>query len=466
MTDVVVLGAGPTGLATAMLLARRGLDIVVLDRDEGSPDDPESAWERWDRRGVTQFRQAHVLLGSGTAILEEHLPAVAAHLDKVGARRLNVDQRIAELLPGGAADVDFPFEAVTCRRPLIDHAFTSAARSTPGVDIRHGSPVTELVTGPRAAGGVPHVVGVRTQAGEVARLVVDASGRRTRLPAMLEAAGGRRPPEPGVEIGFSYSTQFYRGAELPEITADLVVEVGSFSALTIPADNGWWSVTLYYSAGDKLMRKVRDPQVFERVVRSLPLQAHWADGQAQGPVRLMTSSTNTAREFIVDGRPCGTGVISVGDAWGFTNPTIGRGITLGLMHALDIAPVVAAHLDDPVRLAGEWGRATFTRSLPWHTATVEFDRMRGPEMEAFHSGEPDPFDPTDRDVANTRAFVSACHYDAQVLAWFAEMRHCATLPAELFAREGVPERVREVAGSNPVYKTPGPDRSQLEALLA
>ncbi len=47
MADIVVLGGGPSGLATAMLLAQKGLDVVVLDRDQAAPDDPEEAWESW-----------------------------------------------------------------------------------------------------------------------------------------------------------------------------------------------------------------------------------------------------------------------------------------------------------------------------------------------------------------------------------------------------------------------------------
>ena len=33
-TDVVVVGARATGAATAMLLARPGLDVVVVDREQ------------------------------------------------------------------------------------------------------------------------------------------------------------------------------------------------------------------------------------------------------------------------------------------------------------------------------------------------------------------------------------------------------------------------------------------------
>lgn len=78
------------------------------------------------------------------------------------------------------------------------------------------------------------------------------------------------------------------------------------------------------------MRKVRDPKIFERVVRSLPNHAHGADGAPQGDCFSMASTANTTREFVVDGVPCATGVVLVGDAWGFTNPSIGRGYHPGL----------------------------------------------------------------------------------------------------------------------------------------
>ena len=65
MADIVVLGGGPTGVATAILLAQQGLNIVVLDRDQAPPDDPEEAWESWQRRSVGQFRLVHFVQPGG-----------------------------------------------------------------------------------------------------------------------------------------------------------------------------------------------------------------------------------------------------------------------------------------------------------------------------------------------------------------------------------------------------------------
>ena len=63
MATIVVLGAGMNGLSLAMLLAQDGHDVTVLERDANEPvDDPEAAWNGWERRGVGQFRMLHFML--------------------------------------------------------------------------------------------------------------------------------------------------------------------------------------------------------------------------------------------------------------------------------------------------------------------------------------------------------------------------------------------------------------------
>jgi glycine/D-amino acid oxidase-like deaminating enzyme len=62
MSKILVLGGGIVGLSTAMMLARRGHDVTVFERDSKPlPASPEDAWQGWERRGVAQFRQPHYL---------------------------------------------------------------------------------------------------------------------------------------------------------------------------------------------------------------------------------------------------------------------------------------------------------------------------------------------------------------------------------------------------------------------
>jgi len=46
---------------------------------------------------------------------------------------------------------------------------------------------------------------------------------------------------------------------------------------------------------------------------------------------------------VLGGQPVVTGIVSVGDAWSCTNPSLGRGMTMGLMHAAGTAGVIREH---------------------------------------------------------------------------------------------------------------------------
>lgn len=84
---VAVVGGGISGLTFSLLAARAGHDVVVIDRDPPREDgDVESAWDRWDRRSVPQFRQIHGYQAVAHSVLRERLPDVLALLHRAGAR--------------------------------------------------------------------------------------------------------------------------------------------------------------------------------------------------------------------------------------------------------------------------------------------------------------------------------------------------------------------------------------------
>jgi len=84
MAEMLVLGAGLCGLSTAMLLARDGHQVTVLERDPAAPPGAAQAWEAWERRGVNQFRLPHVMLPRWRELMERELPEVLGELLAAG----------------------------------------------------------------------------------------------------------------------------------------------------------------------------------------------------------------------------------------------------------------------------------------------------------------------------------------------------------------------------------------------
>lgn len=471
MAKIVMLGAGPSGLAASLLLARDGHEVTVLERDgDPVPESGAQAWEQWSRDGVTQFRQAHLLAAGGCAVLREALPDVYEALLSAGARRFDPLASMPPTLTDFQARPDDErFATFTARRPVIEQALARPAQSEPGVQVRRGESVQELTLA-TAADGAAHVTGVRTDGGETlsADLVVDAMGRRSQLPRWLGSAGVGQIPEESEDSGFIYYTRYFRSTDgsTPPQYGPPLAPIGTFSILTLPADNDTWSVTTYVSAGDQALKRMRDADAWTAVVRACPAQAHWLEGEPISDVMAMGGVVDRQRRLCAQGRPLLTGIVLLGDAWACTNPSLGRGVTLGLLHAQCLRDTVKAHLDDePAEFALAWDAITEQKLMPWYRETVAEDRERLREIEALRQGvEPGP--PSERSATLRVALQTAMLHDADLFRAFLESRTCLTPLGEIFARAGVAEQILALADEHEPLAIPGPSREELLALLA
>jgi 2-polyprenyl-6-methoxyphenol hydroxylase-like FAD-dependent oxidoreductase len=443
MARIVIVGAGVCGLAAGLMLHRDGHDVTVLERDRAPiPESPEDAWERWERDGVTQFRQAHYLQALGHAVLEQELPDVRdALLDSRVPWFDTLSMMPPPLAQAGPRDGDERFRTVATRRTTLE--LTLARVAEVELDVRRGTGVAALV-------GEPNVRGVRTSSGEelAADLVIDAMGRRSPLPKWLSTP----IHDEAEDSGFLYYTRFFRGTP-PQVRGPLNMPIGTISILTLPGDDDTWSVTVYTSTGDQALKAIRDADRWTAVVASLPLHAHWLDGEPVTGVLAMGGILDRYRR-LPDGV---TGLALLADAFACTNPSMGRGMALGIRHAQLLRD--AAREQDPVRFAAAFGEATEAEVTPWYRDTVAADRDRLKEIEALRSGLPRP-----RPADPVRAAVGpAAMRDPDVFRAMMAHRSCLGSPSDL---EPLSERIAELAADAGPPRLAGPDREQLLALLS
>lgn len=466
-----MVGGGICGLGAALLLARDGHDVTVVEKDEdlvpGSIDD---CWDSWSRKGVAQFRQPHNFMPGMRLMLENELPEVQNAMVDAGAARFDMVYPLPTWLRHSAPQsIDDKLWSHAIRRPTAEWVFLQCVLQETSIRWRQGVSVTGLTTGTSAQVGIPHVNGVRTSDGDEieADLVIDCSGRGSRGPSWLTDIGARIPRESAVAGHFTYVTRFFEGPD-PERSAPVLSELGSLGILCLPGERQTWSTTLFVSSNDPLTRLLRRESAYMRVVRAHPLHAHWVDGKPISDVSVMGGVVDRYRRLATEDGPVVTGFVAIADAWACTNPSAGRGMTVGMLHAQRLRDVLRCFPDDPWNLAREFDEITERDLRPWYDAQVASDGLRFAAMEAARTGHrpPTPSDPLTRDIALLRKGMLASG-DLFRLG----LEYLATLATaqEIMNRPGVRARLQEAVAQlakDPPPAMPAPSREQLLELAS
>ena len=459
MSAFIVIGGGVAGLSSAMLLARDGHHVTVLERDPSPPPAPEEAWEIWERRGVNQFRLPHLFLPRFRELLDSELPDIADGLIAAGALRFNRMATLPQQVTGGVRPGDERFEQLTGRRPMMEAALARLAAAEPGVEVRRGVAVRGLLADWPRPGARPHIGGVVSDDGEhlTADLVIDAGGRRSALPGLLADVGAPVPEEEQADSGYVYYGRHFRSTDgtLPHMMGPPLQHYVSVSLLTLPADHGHWSVAVSASANDKALRRAQDVDVFDRIIRSYPLVAHWIDAEPVTGIDVMARIVDRVRRF--DPSSAATGVVAIGDAAACTNPSIGRGASTALMYAVCLRDTVRDVGTARRReLLERWSTVASERVEPYVNDTLTVDRHRRAQIEAEIAGE--SYETSDPGWHLGRALMAAAPHDPEILRGAMDVAGMLARGADVLRRPGLMDAIERVG---PVPPLPGPSRAEL-----
>jgi flavin-dependent dehydrogenase len=373
MYDVIVVGARVAGSAAAMLLARRGLSVLAVDRAE-FPSDTLSTHqvqlpaiarlERWGLLGR--------IAAAGT-------PAT---------RRVRFDPGPV-VLEGSYPEFEGIDALYSPRRSLLDAVLVEAAREA-GAEVRERFAVDEILT---ADGRVTGIRGREPGRGEVtlrAAIVVGADGRGSLVAKTVRPRTYDEVPP----MTFGYYT-YWSGVPLDggEIYGRERRLIGAW-----PTNDG---LVLTYVAGPVGEFHAFRSDIERSLLASLDLAGDLGERVRAGSrAERIYGTANTGNYFRVAHGP---GWALVGDAGLAMDPITGQGISDALRDAELLADAIAAGLpgEAPLDAAlSEYERARNTAVKPMYDFTLEIAAMAPPRIEQLLL-----FEALQGNVEQTRRFL-------------------------------------------------------------
>ncbi|WP_326552094.1 FAD-dependent monooxygenase [Micromonospora sp. NBC_01813] len=352
-TDVLIIGGGPAGALLGQLLARRGISVLVAERQTNL--EREFRGETIAAPSVVTLRR----LGFGPALdAHGYLRTEGVTMRMEGRRVMHVDYRRFAV---GTVPIDIP-------QPALIGMFIDAGRTSPGFDYQFGTTFTRLVEQDGAIRGA----WLRRRDGSTvevrARLVVGADGRfsKVRHGAGLTADVQQmardflsfrlpRPPEWGLQAELVISRDRH-----------LVVLPTWPDSLRIGANLPKRSLGALRKAGFDAFRSMvtgLDPRLAPLVAEHL---RSWDD------TSFLEIFTAEVPQWTRDG------LILIGDASHTCTPILGQGVNVAIQDAVCLAPVVAEALasgNDPVVTSAQL--ADFVARRRRHKAFVtKFQRVQ------------------------------------------------------------------------------------------
>jgi flavin-dependent dehydrogenase len=295
MYDAIVVGARCAGSPTAMLLARKGYRVLVVDRAT-FPSDALSTHamggdcgERLDRWGLLDR-----VLATGCP----QVKGFAMKSEGVGFEMPNTG----------------PYPLIAPRRTLLDKILVDAAREA-GAEVREGFSVRALTTEDGRVTGISGVDASGAEVTEEARIVIGADGRNSFVARRVAAEEYDTLPARGVAY-YSY----WSGFAAPD-WFEIHFAPGSHGVFVFPTNDNLVCLGAGFPIAEFERVKAGPEAAMMAAIAATPAVADRARN-AKREERLMGWSGYESYYR----KPFGPGWALVGDAGYLKDPTLGQGI--------------------------------------------------------------------------------------------------------------------------------------------
>jgi 2-polyprenyl-6-methoxyphenol hydroxylase-like FAD-dependent oxidoreductase len=353
---IAIIGAGPAGLFAGAGLARRGHQVIAVERDPGPAADGS-----WPRLGVMQFHHAHAFRHQVVQALAQELPEALQRWFAAGAEPVRLQLPDGNQIPMG----------VRSRRATFERALRASALDRPGLQVRRGH--VDEVTGRHGRAD-----GIRVDGTDLAAdLVIDASGRAGRATRSLRPA-----PASGGPCGIAYVDRQYQlhpGADPGPLTNPIAwqADLDGYQAIIFVHERGTFPVLLVRPTADRVLSQLRHEAAFTAACQAIPGLADWVHPDRSRPITPVLPGGQLLNAYRGQTGPDGwlalPGLVFVGDAVATTTPTFGRGITTTLLQARQLLSLIDEHGTDTDTIGESFDAWCAEQIKPWVDDHVHMD---------------------------------------------------------------------------------------------
>jgi 2-polyprenyl-6-methoxyphenol hydroxylase-like FAD-dependent oxidoreductase len=340
--DLIVVGGGIGGSALAIVMARAGRSVLVLEKSEVFEDQVRGEWiAPWGVTEVKRLGLLDLLLGAGGHFLSRHVSydeAVDPAVAEAAALPLDI---FAPDVPGPLC-LGHPHHCQT----LYDEAGRAGAQTSRGVD------VLEVTAGAKPRVAWTTADGERREA--AARLIVGADGRNS---VVREACGVTLHADKPHHM---FGGMLVEDADGWDAGKQAIGTEGDFAFLAFPQGGGRVRVYGSFSLDDR--GRFAGPNGARRFLDSFqagcsPENRHLVAGRPAGPLRSYANNDTWTDEPFVQG------AVLIGDAAGWNDPIIGMGLSITYRDVRTVSDLLLG--------ADDWSAALFE---PY--AEERYERMR------------------------------------------------------------------------------------------